>query len=406
VSRASRLACVATLLVVVAGLSCGGDATAPLVPTTLRLDTQSVTLDAIGATQPIAATVLDQNGVVIPRPAITATATVTVLQVAVAPLKVSGDLQSGTPGSALPQSVTVKIADRLGNAMAGKSVTFAVTQGGGNAATPNATSAADGTASTNWTIGTNASVTNQVTATVIGVSAVTTFTATTLAGPAVGITFGGGLPTVDLGAVAPVNAAVRDRFGNAIAGATVALTSRNPTILSVSPAGTMTGIGRGQTVIVATTTTGTAFTDSTIAVVRVPGGPMLVSSLTSFSLAHDTTVTVSVLVNVGAGAARVGSSVIFVSWDPAVLHFVSSAAGAAGGAIINSANAGTGSLVLAFADASGFFGNAELARITFQVASSVGATGPLALGAVELSGIDFADLFGNLVQVVQPVVIR
>ena len=43
----------------------------------------------------------------------------------------SGDAQSGAVNLALPQAITVRIVDRLGAAIAGQSVTFAVTLGSG-----------------------------------------------------------------------------------------------------------------------------------------------------------------------------------------------------------------------------------------------------------------------------------
>ncbi len=422
-------------------MSCGGDPTAPVVPTSLALSTQTLTFDAIGATWSIAPTVLDQNGVVIAHPAVTwtssdarvasvnasgvttalangttiisakvaalsSTVSVTVSQIAVAAQKVSGDQQSGAAGSELAQPVKIKVVDRLGHAIEGKPVTFAVTQGGGNAVTPNVASGADGTASTAWTLGTSAPASNQVTATVAGVSDAATFTATAVAGPTVGITFGASLPIVDEGGSAAVTVSTRDRFGNPIATSGVTMVSRNPAVASITPSGTMTGIARGQTTIVATTTGSAPITDSVVAVVRAPGGPVLRSSLISFSLDHDTTVTVSVFVDFGPSITRAASTRITVAWDPAVLHYVSSAAGANPAAVINAATGASGSLTLAYADAFGFTGNVEVARVTFRTASTPGASGQLTVTASELSGNDFADLAANLVQVVQRIVIH
>jgi hypothetical protein len=182
--------------------------------------------------------------------------------------------------------------------------------------------------------------------------------------------------------------------------------SRNAAVASITPSGMMTGVTRGQTTIVATTTVGTPFTDSVVAVVRAPGGPVLRSSLTNFSLAHDTTLTVSVFVEFGPVLTKAPSGRITVTWDPAVLHYVSSAAGAYAAVAVNATAGASGSLTFAYADGSGLTGNVEVARVTFQAASTVGASGQLTLTASELSSNDFADLSASLVQVVQRLVIR
>jgi len=96
---------------------------------------------------------------------------------------VSGNGQSGSVGAELPAALTVRVTDSAAQPVAGTTVTWAVTAGGGTV-TP-ATGATDntGTTSTRWKLGASAGA-NRVTATVAGgLSA--TFDATAMAFPVV-----------------------------------------------------------------------------------------------------------------------------------------------------------------------------------------------------------------------------
>jgi adhesin/invasin len=236
------------------------DATAPRVATTLTLSQTSASLDAIGASQPITASVLDQDGKPMPSVAVTWTTsspdvasvnatgtilavspgsavvtahaatlttpvTVTVTQTPTAPQKVAGDQQSIAVGGSV--QLTVKVQDRLGNPMAGRAVTFTVVSGGGSVAAASVTSAADGSASTTWTLGTNSTVQHQVAAAVDGAAATSTFTATALPGPPTGATSTtGNNQTVSVGGAVtpPPSVRVSDSFGNPVSGVGVTFT--------------------------------------------------------------------------------------------------------------------------------------------------------------------------------------
>jgi flagellar hook protein FlgE len=62
--------------------------------------------------------------------------------------KVSGDAQTGTVGSTLPQPLVVRVTDAHNNPTPGVAVTFAVTSGGGSVTTASAATDAQGLAST------------------------------------------------------------------------------------------------------------------------------------------------------------------------------------------------------------------------------------------------------------------
>ncbi len=94
--------------------------------------------------------------------------------------KVAGDRQTAALGAAVAVSPTVRVVDASGNPVGGVTVHFAATAGGGAPWPLDAVSAADGTASTQWTLGTVGA--NQLIATSGGEARVT-FTATAAAAP-------------------------------------------------------------------------------------------------------------------------------------------------------------------------------------------------------------------------------
>ena len=87
-------------------------------------------------------------------------------------VKVSGDNQSGTPGNALAAPFVVEVQDEDGEPIAGHSVTFSVTAGGGSLSETSATADEDGRAETTLTLGSERGV-NSVQASVSGADPVT-----------------------------------------------------------------------------------------------------------------------------------------------------------------------------------------------------------------------------------------
>jgi len=67
--------------------------------------------------------------------------------------RVSGDAQSATVGKALAQPLVVQVNDSTTHAVAGATVTFSVSGGGGSVGTPSATTDVNGQARTTWTLG-------------------------------------------------------------------------------------------------------------------------------------------------------------------------------------------------------------------------------------------------------------
>jgi adhesin/invasin len=95
--------------------------------------------------------------------------------------KIQGDAQTGPAALALPDSIVVRVVDAFGNPVAGQTVGFAVTAGGGSVSPGSADSDADGRAATQWTVGPGLGA-NTLQATVGGLPP-TTFNATSVTGP-------------------------------------------------------------------------------------------------------------------------------------------------------------------------------------------------------------------------------
>ena len=91
-------------------------------------------------------------------------------------VKVSGDSQQGTSGTALAQPFVVEVQDGESAAFAGVPVVFAVTAGGGTLSATSTTTDANGQAASTLTLGTNAG-TNTVQVRVQGIAQAATFTA-------------------------------------------------------------------------------------------------------------------------------------------------------------------------------------------------------------------------------------
>ena len=271
--RPSLSALLAAALVVVVG-SCTSSTEPPRI-TSVQLTPGAFTLDAVGATQQVAAIVLDQRGAAMSAPGLmwatsapgvatvspaglvtavangtgsisatvggqTSQVQVTVAQTPLAPVIVNGDAQSGPVLQQLSGSLQVRIQDRLGSPMTGRAVTFAVASGGGSITTTSTTSDANGLASTTWTLGSSTSTFHRVSAAVEGNANLTYFIANPLAGPTVQMRI---LPDNDadgqaaqFGTAVSLNPAVQllDGLGNGVAGQTVAFSV-------VSGGGTLTG---------------------------------------------------------------------------------------------------------------------------------------------------------------------
>jgi len=200
-----------------------------------------------------------------------------------------------------------------------------------------------------------------------------------------------------------------DAFGNPLSSASgVNFISSNNGVATTNGS-LVTGIRRGQAIIVAQLASDAAVKDSMLIVVSVPAGPVLVTDLTRFDLKADTVFTVVVAMDMRSSGELLGSTRVQLAWDPAVLTYVSDAEGATTvGATVNASGGSTGTFTLAVANSSGFPGRVELRRVTFRANVTVGRSGSLALSTSELNGVSpgFTDVRPRTVAVSYPLKTR
>ena len=139
--------------------------------------------------------------------------------------KAAGDSQTGPEGAALPTALTVRVADRAGNAVAGEAITWAAASGGGSVSPATAATDTAGRAQTTWTLGATVGA-QTATAAAAGIPAPVTFTATAtvVVGPpaTIAVNAGDG-QSAPAGSAVPVapSAIVKDSHGNPVPGVAI-----------------------------------------------------------------------------------------------------------------------------------------------------------------------------------------
>ncbi len=249
----------AAAVLVVWACSDSGPSTPTPVPTTVVVTPNPVTLDALGLTAQLTASVRDQSGnpmtgqtvtwassaatvasvnassglvtaedngtatITATSGSINGTASVTVGQVADQVQKTSGDAQTAGVTETLTDSLVAQINDSEGNPIEGVTVNFAASTGGGSVSPASATTGANGRAATEWTFGTLAGA-HTVTATPSPGSGNAAFTATANAdvADAIAVESGAGqTQQISSTLVTPIVVKVTDQHGNAVSGHTV-----------------------------------------------------------------------------------------------------------------------------------------------------------------------------------------
>ncbi len=195
---------------------CGG--TDPRIPSTVTLNSNTVSFTSLGQTQQLSTAVSDQDGNTIADAGVSwsssngqvasvtqtglvsaegagsatitatagsasATAQVSVVQAPAQLQKVTGDGQTGIAGQTLTSPLVVQVNDAGGRPIPGASVTFAVSAGEGSIGTATTTTGPDGRASTTFTVGTIAGSPQSVSATVAATALTVSFTAIASADP-------------------------------------------------------------------------------------------------------------------------------------------------------------------------------------------------------------------------------
>lgn len=187
-------------------------------------------------------------------------------------VKLAGDNQSATAGSAVSIPPSAKVIDQYGNAVAGVGVTFAVTAGGGSVVPVSAiTTDVAGTATvTSWTLGPGAGTNNDtLTASASGLPSAR-FVASGLSGTAQNLVYvSGNAQTDTIGAsLAAYTVRVTDALSNGVQGVSV-----NWTVTAGGGSITPTSITDVNGLATATRVLGTVVgVDSATASVGVPNG--------------------------------------------------------------------------------------------------------------------------------------
>jgi len=306
-------------------------------------------------------------------------------------------------GSPVGDSIRVRVVDGGGNPKSGIAVSFAVTSGGGSVSPASAVTDVQGRAASRFLTDPKVGV-NTATAT-IAASAPVTFSVTTIAGPATTLSIKERIVIADAGQRVSPTITAADANGNVVPNTQITFTARTPSVVSLTSDGGIVGIGLAQTFVVASSTLAA---DSILVVVTNPNGPVLASDLTRLDVAHDTSFTVPVVLDMRTSGEKLGATTVTVRWDPAQLTMVSQVEGSSGvGALVNATGAAQGVVTLAVASATGFPGKIELRRMTFKAASAVGRAGKLQLVASEISGAGtFTDLLPRTTAVTYPLSTR
>jgi len=306
-------------------------------------------------------------------------------------------------GSPVGDSIRVRVVDGGGNGKQGITVSFAVTAGGGTVSPASAVTDAQGRAASRFVTDPKVGA-NTATATIAGAAPVS-FSLTTIAGPAKTLSIKERIAFIDVGQrITPTITAV-DANGNPVPTPQLNLTARTPSVVTLDTDGSVVGVGQAQTFVVASS----ALTaDSILVVVSSPNGPILESDFTRLDVAHDTTFTAPIVLDMRTSGERLGATTVTIRWDPSQLTMLSDVDGASAvGALVNENNAAQGMLTLAVASATGFAGRIELRRITFKAASTVGTPGKLQLSTSEVSGAGtFTNLLAKTAAVTYPLSTR
>ena len=207
---------------------------------------------------------------------------------------ISGDGQSGPPGTELPDPLVVRLVDQSGNGIPGQAVTWVVATGGGTVQPGTSQTDGDGMASARWTLGPS-NGTNTLNAVVSGVGVVG-FTATGRTGGGGG--GGGSGPSAGLSTVSADPSSIEAGTGLA----TITVTVRDGSGAPVSGAGvTLAATGSGNSLTQPTAATGPTGVATGTLSSTVPGTKVVTATVNG-SIQVNQTAQVTVTV---APAARI-----------------------------------------------------------------------------------------------------
>lgn len=326
------------------------------------------------------------------------------------PAKYQVTAASTSPVAGGTDVITAQLEDVNGNhvATAGKVVTWSSSVSGTSFTSATSTTDATGQATATLTLGSTIGASYVVTATddasLTGATAAFVSTAGT---PTTIVATGARYTIIDSATTFTPVFTVANQFGVTIPNSSLTFVSRS-VAATVSTAGVVTGAHRGQAFVLGRLSSNSAVADSVLVAVASVGGTAVTNDLARFDLRHDTTLTVAFTVDMRSSGEKLGAATVQITWDPAVLTYVSDADGSSGvGATVNSTGAATGSLSLDMASSAGFAGAVQIRTVTFKVATGTGLSGQLSTFVTELTGAGtFTNLLPKVVVVQHPFVTR
>lgn len=161
-----------------------------------------------------------------------------------------GNQQIGEVATTLPTALSVQVTTSSGQALSGVSVTWAVTAGGGSLTPSSSTTDSNGTATTQWKLGTT-SGTNTATATVASL-APATFSATGTPGPLASMILTNPTNPLTIGAVVTIGVTASDQYGNVIANVSPSWSATPSSVVTVASNGSVTAVDGGAGFVTAT----------------------------------------------------------------------------------------------------------------------------------------------------------
>jgi alpha-tubulin suppressor-like RCC1 family protein len=221
---------------------------------------------------------------------------------------------SGRAGLPLADSVAVRARDQYGNPVAGATVWWAATSGGGSVSPATSVSRADGTARAAWTLG--PSLGAQTARASLAGQGHADFTANADPGIAAAIDMGPPLHFTSLYQTITIPVQARDAFGNSVA-APVTLVSLDASIIDLGPGPPPIAISKknGSTRIVGTLFNGVTDTLEVV-VQQVPASLLVRPPVSNLVVGESATFTATV--SDARGVAIQGAAVSYASSAPGV----------------------------------------------------------------------------------------
>lgn len=212
---------------------------------------------------------------------------------------------------------------------------------------------------------------------------------------------------VDVAATLPTAVTAYDGASNPVSTPPLTYTSRNTGVATVSSGGVVTGVARGQTILVAAVTSTPSIADSVVVVVTAVGGPALYTDISKFGYPASGNITVTVFLDMRGSGKTLGSTVVEAIWGSRTLTFAGwTASGPAVSPEVNTGGAAIGIFYFDMANAAGISGKVELLRFTLSPVGGVGATGTLNLISRETNAGDLTDMTSQTTGISYPIILK